>query len=344
MDIKTLTSTIRFLPADISVLVRGPHGIGKSQVAAQLAEDEGKTLIDRRLSQMSEGDMVGLPELVDGVTRFCPPDWYARACKEPTVLLLDELNRATPEVMQAAFQIVLDRELNGHRLHEGTRVVACINASAEYEVNEMDPALLDRFWVCDLEPSDEDWLTWAADRIHPMIQSFIRQNPAHLRHKEAVEPGKVYPSPRSWERVDSSLKAAGIVDDHSSPAFYPICLGLLGVEASISFKEFCKTYEAQVSAEDILNDFAKVKPLLADAPQDRMSDLIEKLVNNCKDNEWTVTQAKSIKKFAALLNDEMLVQLWNRISSTQNLPNIQKVHKEIGAKVVGAVNAGRNVK
>ena len=162
MDIKTLTSTIRFLPADISVLVRGPHGIGKSQVAAQLAADEGKTLIDRRLSQMSEGDMVGLPELVDGVTRFCPPDWYARACKEPTVLLLDELNRATPEVMQAAFQIVLDRELNGHRLHEGTRVVACINASAEYEVNEMDPALLDRFWVCDLEPSDEDWLTWAA--------------------------------------------------------------------------------------------------------------------------------------------------------------------------------------
>ena len=344
MDIKTLTSTIRFLPADISVLVRGPHGIGKSQVAAPLADDEGKTLIDRRLSQMSEGDMVGLPELVDGVTRFCPPDWYARACREACVLLLDELNRATPEVMQAAFQIVLDRELNGHRLHEGTRVVACINASAEYEVNEMDPALLDRFWVCDLEPSDEDWLTWAADRIHPMIQDFIRQNPAHLRHKEQVEPGKVYPSPRSWERVDASLKSAGIVDDHTSAAFYPICLGLLGVEASISFKEFCKTYEAQVSAEDILNDFDRVKDILKGSPQDRMSDFVEKLANNCKDEEWTVTQARNVKKFAGLLNDEMLVQLWNRLSSTQNLPNIQKVHKEIGAKVVEAVNAGRNVK
>ena len=77
MDIKTLTSTIRFLPADISVLVRGPHGIGKSQVAAQLAADEEKTLIDRRLSQMSEGDMVGLPELVDGV-RTSPRNCFVR--------------------------------------------------------------------------------------------------------------------------------------------------------------------------------------------------------------------------------------------------------------------------
>jgi hypothetical protein len=246
--------------------------------------------------------------------------------------------------MQAAFQIVLDRELNGHRLHEDTRVIACVNASAEYEVNEMDPALLDRFWVCDLEPTDEDWLVWAEDRIHSMIIDFIRQNPAHLRHKEQVEPGKVYPSPRSWERVDSALKSAGIVDDHTSEAFYPISLGLLGVEASIAFKEFCKTYEKQVSAEDILNDFAKVKVHLDEAPQDRMSDLIEKLTNHCKDNEWTVTQAKSVKKFSLMLNDEMLVQLWNRISSTQNLPNIQKVHKEIGGKVVHAVNAGRNVK
>lgn len=344
MDIKTLNLCLRSLPDNISVLVRGPHGIGKSHIAAQHAEDSSRPLIDRRLSQMSEGDMVGLPELVDGITRFCPPDWYARACREACVLLMDELNRATPEVMQAAFQIVLDRELNGHKLHPETRVIACVNASAEYEVNEMDPALLDRFWVCDLEPSDEDWLEWADGRIHHMIIEFIRQNPAHLRHKEAVEPGKVYPSPRSWERVDSALKCAGIIDDCDGNGFYPLCMGLLGVEAAIAFKDFCKTFEAQVSAEDVLNDFDRVRPILAEWPQDRQSDLIEKITAHCKDNEWTVTQAKAVKKFSALLNDEMLVQLWNRLSSTQNLPNIQKVHKEIGSKVVKAVNAGRNVK
>ena len=153
MDIKTFSSTIRHLPANVSVLIRGPHGIGKSHLAERAADDIGLPLIDRRLSQMSEGDLVGLPELVDGVTRFCPPDWYARACREPVILLLDEINRATPELQQGAFQIVLARELNGHKLHPETRVIAAINASAEYQVNEMDPALLDRFWVVDLDPT-----------------------------------------------------------------------------------------------------------------------------------------------------------------------------------------------
>ena len=69
MDIKTFSTTVRALPADVSVLIRGPHGIGKSYLAQGVADDVELPLIDRRLSQMSEGDLVGLPELVDGVTR-----------------------------------------------------------------------------------------------------------------------------------------------------------------------------------------------------------------------------------------------------------------------------------
>ena len=36
MDIKTFSSTIRHLPANVSVLIRGPHGIGKSHLASVL--------------------------------------------------------------------------------------------------------------------------------------------------------------------------------------------------------------------------------------------------------------------------------------------------------------------
>ena len=161
MDIKTATNIIPSLPADIAILVRGPHGIGKSQIFRQIAKNLGfaaEDFIDRRLSQMTEGDLLGLPELTDGVTRFAPPDWFMSACKAPKVVLLDEFNRATPEVMQCGFQIVLDHELNGWKLHPETRVYAAINASAEYTVNEMDPALLDRFWTIDLEPTVEDWI------------------------------------------------------------------------------------------------------------------------------------------------------------------------------------------
>jgi hypothetical protein len=37
----------------------------------------------------------------------------------------------------------------------------------------------------------------------------------------------------------------------------------------------------------------------------------------------------------------MLVSCWNQLTQTQNLPNIQKLHKLIGRAVVEAVNSGR---
>ena len=65
--------------------------------AAQTIVDQIKSAASVKLSKMRKGDLSGL--------HTAPAE-------------LDELNRATPEVMQAAFQIVLDRELNGHRLND----------------------------------------------------------------------------------------------------------------------------------------------------------------------------------------------------------------------------------
>ena len=161
MDTKTFISVVTKLPSHIAVLSKGETGIGKSDIFKQISKIIGLDIIDRRLSQMQEGDLIGLPELVDGVTRFAPPDWYMRACREPVVVFLDELNRAVPELQQCAFQIILDRELNGHKLHPETRVFAAVNEGDDFQVNEMDPALLRRFFVADLEPTTEDWLSWA---------------------------------------------------------------------------------------------------------------------------------------------------------------------------------------
>ena len=191
MNIKTLTDLATKLPPHIAILMRGPTGIGKSQVARGIAAKLELPYIDVRGSTMDESDM-GIPDLEASKEAGCYtkmlPSWYVRACREPVVLMLDELNRAMPSVMQAFFQVVLDRELgNGptgeaSRLHPDTRVIAAINHGSEYDVNEMDPALLRRFWVCDLEPSSEDWIEWAKGAgIDDILIEFIRQEPAHWR-------------------------------------------------------------------------------------------------------------------------------------------------------------------
>ena len=362
MDIKTFVKVAKHLPPSQAVLLRGPHGIGKSQLVHNIAlcidtsamdleyEGPGLPMVDRRLAQMTEGDIIGLPELVDGVTRFCPVDWILQACREPVVLLLDELNRATIEVQQCAFQLVLDRELNGNKLHPETRIFCAVNASPEYQVNEMDPALLDRFWAVDLEPSPDDWISWAETdgNIDDVTIDFIRHYKSHLRHEGKIEPGKIYPSPRSYEKLDISLKHAGwhpseICGSEPPEGFYGLLIGFLGVEASLAYRDFVKNYESQISAEDVLDSWSEKKEKVMNLSNDKKNAVIEKIVSHCKTNEWELYQAKNACTFVKLLSGEMMVSFFNSILETNNVPNIRHVHKFIGPLVVKTVTEAEKV-
>ena len=48
------------LDARLPVLVRGRHGVGKSQVVYQIAAHRNLPVVERRASQMTEGDLLGL--------------------------------------------------------------------------------------------------------------------------------------------------------------------------------------------------------------------------------------------------------------------------------------------
>ena len=138
------------------VLLRGRHGIGKSCVVYQTAAGLNLPVVERRASQMTEGDLVGLPVIDGECTRFNPPDWFHQACNEAVVLFLDEVDRATIEVRQGIFELTDSRKLNGHVLHPDTLIFAAVNGGEhgeQYQVGEMDPAELDRWTVFDVEPT-----------------------------------------------------------------------------------------------------------------------------------------------------------------------------------------------
>jgi len=355
VDIKTFLSVAHRLPASNAILLRGPTGIGKSFMARDIAENLSLPLIDVRGSTMQEGDVGGYPDIEgmkeNGIMTFCMPSWFVRACNEPVVLMLDEMNRSLPGVIQSFFQLVLDRELGNdakgvpYRLHPETRVIAAINCGNEYSVEEMDPALLRRFWVVDLEPTKDDFLSWAADKLDTVVVDFIRQHPEHLRVDPAsVESGTVVPCPASWHRLDTALGHAELIEKPDAPGFYAICSGFIGNEASIQFVDFARNYSRQVTAEDVLNSFDQFRDKLDDMTTDRVNTLIAKVSEWCKDNDLTLAQARNLKSWSDMMGDEIIVHLWNQISATQNLPNIQKLHKLIGSRIVKAVNVSRNLK
>jgi hypothetical protein len=144
-------------------------------------------------------------------------------------------------------------------LHPQTRIYTAINVGASYVINEMDPALLDRFWTVDLEPTVEEWLDWAKtdNRVCYLIRDFIRVNEKFLDPHKDTEPGSVSTSRRSWDRLSRALVLAGLDETPEDPMFYMICLGFIGTEASIAFHDYAKNIEKQVSGEDIFNKLVK---------------------------------------------------------------------------------------
>jgi hypothetical protein len=240
------------------VLIRGRHGVGKSEVVYQIAGGLGMPVVERRASQMTEGDLVGLPSTDGNVTSFNPPDWFKTACDNPVVLFLDEVDRATIEVRQGIFELTDSRKLNGHVLHRDTLIFAAVNGGEhgdQYQVGEMDPAELDRWTVFDVEPTTEDWLTWAKDKVDGILWDFINQNRNHLEHTGDFEPNKVYPSRRSWVRLNDCFAQANLLaEDADTSVMFPLATGFVGFEAAVSFKDFVDNYERQVTIENILDE------------------------------------------------------------------------------------------
>ena len=358
MDIKTFKALAPNLPAHIAVLMRGPTGVGKSHLAYAAAKDLGLDLIDVRGSTMDESKVTGIPDFEvskeEGVATFVLPSWFVRGCREPVVLFLDELNRSMPQVQQAFFQVVLDRSLgndaNGNPmvLHPETRVFAAVNHGAEYDVNDMDPALLRRFWTVDLEPTTEDWLTWAANAsIDSVLIDFIRQNPAHLRvDPGSVEMGTVCPTNASWHRLNDSLVHMGWAPSQVAgtrpEGFYALCTGFVGVEAAIAFADFVAKYEMQVSAEDVLEGRVTKKAAKAMKASEAMT-VLDKLVDHAGQNDWTSEEADNVVAFAKELPAEQMVHLWNSVMATKNMGPIKALHSRIGDEIVSVIREARNL-
>lgn len=320
------------------VLIRGRHGIGKSETVYQVAESMGLPVVERRASQMTEGDLLGLPDnrdvIVNGIkaTTFNPPDWFVTACTEPVVLFFDEIDRATMEVRQGIFELTDSRKINGHYLHPDTVIMGAVNGGehgAQYQVGEFDPAELDRWTVFDLEPTTEDFLHWAKGKIDDMVWDFINNNHKHLIHTDDYEPNKVYPTPRSWVRFNECVVSGELLDktDETNNAIvFNLAQGFVGLEGAVAFIDFRKNYSRQVTIEHLLDEgrFDKVK----DWGINEHLAMIEKFEN--KDifaNRMNNTRVQNLIDYLDMIPSECAMKLWQLLSSDNtNEDNMLDIH------------------
>jgi len=343
VDFKTF-NTVAPLVAAVRkpILLRGRHGIGKSCVVYQTANDLGLPVVERRASQMTEGDLVGLPVISGETTTFNPPDWFHQACNEAVVLFLDEVDRATLEVRQGIFELTDSRKLNGHALHEDTLIFAAVNGGEhgeQYQVGEMDPAELDRWTVFDVEPTIEDWLGWAKTNVDDVVWDFINQNRGHLEHTGDFEPNKVYPSRRSWDRLNECLATAGFLSDDGRkdnlPTVYELGCAFVGFEAAVALRDFVEKYERQVTVGMILDDGQIEKT--AEFGINDHSALVEKMeASEVFKTELSDAQVANLGAYFLTLPSEVAMKLWTVLGNGE-IQNTVALHQcKVGDQSVSA--------
>lgn len=271
-NIREIEEIIENTPPEQAIMLEGIHGIGKSEVIKTLFEKKGYTVITLFLGQMADaGDLIGLPDRtvieVNGtkmkITEFCPPKWWPYDQNAKVIIFLDEANRGKPEINQCIMDMVLNRKLNGLDLPKAARVIAAINPIDEgyYQVEEMDPAYLDRFNKYDFRPDVDEWIDWAARtaKLHNYVIGFISKNTEMLDPPNSREyrTGKVYPSRRSWVRVANIIKSNPSLIGEKVTLLKTMMLGIVGERAVSAFGKYLKEVGTGFTAGVILTGWNK---------------------------------------------------------------------------------------
>ena len=290
-------------------------GVAKSAIGRAIADKMDFRYMDIRLSMVDETD-VGLYPNVSEVEvggkmvkclDFVVPRWAIEANKQPTIIHFEELNRASQQVRNAALQILLERQIGtDFKFNDNVLMMSSGNLGDEdgTDVEEFDNALNNRLIHIQHTLGVDEWLEgFAVEKCHPMIVSYIKSHPEHM-YKDPTENAKGYATPRSWTML-SEFIICNYGFDSSPREFLPllqeVASGYLG-NSAMKFVQYCQDM-LNISIQDVINNYDKVKKDLAKYNRDKNSELIQSL-RELDVTKFTEKQLDNVHKFLSNVGDD----------------------------------------
>ncbi|MBE7499856.1 MAG: AAA family ATPase [Verrucomicrobiales bacterium] len=310
------------------VFIWGPPGIGKSSLVQQFAAQVGLPCVSLLGSQLAPEDLLGVPQIVDGVSRFCPPSMIAR--REPYCLFLDELNACSHEVQKAFYSLIHERRVGEYALPEGSIVIGAGNRAQDSAiVKPMSSALLNRMVHVHLKVSHRDWLEWARQAgLHALVLEYVQNRPDHLwsqppKHEEP------FSTPRAWHILSDALHGFGesVPDD----TLEVLAFGCLSPPHAGQFKAFVKHLRGRYRLAAILKGECgwPARPEDRDILYFLAQSFRAQLIKELSDNPATVSatqrelahRAKGLLKELAGLSLEMAQLVVAQPNEAEALPS-----------------------
>ena len=228
-----------------NIMTFGPAGCGKTEIAMQRAIAKGYETVYLNLSVLEAPDLLGLP-MIDEKTKtstYAPPSMIPLLKNDitdgkPIVLLVDEVDKAKPELQNPMLELFQFRSMNGRKMNIHS-IIATGNLPDENAHSQtVSHALTNRCSVYRTCPDFEAWQSWATSAgINPLIIGFLSKNQHYLLQPAPSGDDTAYchPSPRSWSLAARDLDHTDS-EKHSVEFQHLLVAGRVGAEAAIKFK------------------------------------------------------------------------------------------------------------
>jgi len=247
IDQETLMRVLRFtIKSGGNLMTFGPAGIGKTEMAMQACKEEGYRFVYLNLSVLEAPDMVGLPQVQDGKTSYAPPETIPLRDdnQKKVVLLVDEVDKAKPELQNPCLELFQFRAMNGREMNIHS-VIATGNLPDEGAFSQpVSHALTNRCLVFRVTHAFDPWLQWATGpaAVHPLIVGFLSKNPEYLLMPDASGDTTAYchPSPRQWTLAAKDLEHTSTADHIDFQTL--LIAGRVGTAAAVKFRVWLEHY------------------------------------------------------------------------------------------------------
>jgi hypothetical protein len=218
--------------------------------------------------------------------------------------------------------LALNRKLAGKLLPEGSRIISAVNAGDQYQLTDLDPALVSRFNIVNFKPTAEEWLLWArkAD-LDSRVIGFIDENRIWLdkdpNMKEGADTGlDKTPDRRAWKRVSEVIARKAELKDIDAK----IISSIVGPKAAAAFIQNAATRRL-LSGRDILTGFdkEKIRNTLADYGLHQLSVVNEGIYRHL---EVEKVRGKDVKTYTDNLMSYFEYLTKNRKEAAAHFANI----------------------
>ena len=252
---EALSLTRFFIKNGKNIFLFGRRGTGKTEIALQAAKELNYKISYINLSVIERPDLSGYPDLKSNsnIVEYKSPFYLPpleSGTKPDTVLIFDEVDKASPEITAPLLEILQFKKINGKNINAASCILTSnlLNEGAHnYEISR---PLLDRGAKFILKFHFEKWLEWAKlNNVHDLILGFLSSSP-ELSCGDEKDLSYASPSARTWVLASEALKDArknNIVDINT---ISNIVSSFVGKEAGLKFKiwyEYFKNFESPIN-------------------------------------------------------------------------------------------------